>query len=289
MLNHCPACESINYESRVMLDDSRRKRYQNFSKIKYGGLIDGWMERLDPEIVFCRDCGHHWYLRQPSDNELSLMYASGRRLLSDTIKLEPTTEMLSEMQRLKKLTGKEKPRLLDFGSGFGRWARAAVRAGFCVYAYEPCEIRGTKKSFDKFTLVNNLSKITGMYFDAINLEQVLEHVPDPSKTLQILNSFSMEDTVLRVRVPNVLRPPEGSNIWTDWPYDGRRVHTMAPFEHLHGFTPSSLVNLIERSEFELLPLKKIWRNYLILSIRNLISKIYPKAAQTIVLMKLKKN
>ena len=289
LVSHCPACESERHERRVVMDDSRRERYRNFSEIKYGGLIDDWITQLQPEIVACLDCGHHWYLRQPSSEQLSLMYASGRRLLSGAVLQEPTKEMLAEMQRLLKLTGKVQPQLLDFGSGFGRWARAAARAGFRVHAYEPCEARGADKPLDEFILVHNLSKIAGTRFDAINLEQVLEHVRDPSETLDIISSFITEDTVLRIRVPNLLRPPEGASIWTDWPYDGKRVHAMAPFEHLHGFTPSSLVNLIKRSGYELLPLKKIWRNYTSLSIRNLVGKVYPKAAQTMVLAKLKKN
>jgi 2-polyprenyl-3-methyl-5-hydroxy-6-metoxy-1,4-benzoquinol methylase len=285
LVNRCPACESERYARRVVIDDSSRERYRSFSEIKYGGLLDGWMAELQPEIVVCSDCGHHWYLRQPSPEQLSLMYANGRRLLSDAVSREPTQEMLSEMRRLAKLIGKEQPRLLDFGSGFGRWARAAARVGFRVQAYEPSEARGTE-SVEEFTLVHDLSEIAGMRFDVINLEQVLEHVPDPVDTLQIISSFFTAGTVLRVRVPNILRPPEGASVWVNWPYDGMRVHAMAPFEHLHGFTPSSLVNLIKRSGYELVPLKKTWRNYTIFSIRNLVGKVCPKAAQTMVLAKL---
>ena len=49
--------------------------------------------------------------------------------------------MVKEMQKLKLLVGKDKPTLLDYGSGFGRWARAAVEAGFEVIAFEPSNKR----------------------------------------------------------------------------------------------------------------------------------------------------
>jgi SAM-dependent methyltransferase len=270
---------------RVAIDDSNKDRYRRFSESKYGGLLDDWMEELQPEIVFCKECGHHWYLRQPSPEQLSFMYANGRPLSSGRLTREPNQEMVNEMSQLAKLTGKMHPRLLDFGSGFGRWARAAARTGFDVYAYEPIKVRGAE-SVDEFTLVHDLSEIAGMQFDAVNLEQVLEHIPDPIHTLQTIKSFFSEDTILRVRVPNIFRPPEGSCVWTDWPYDGIRVHAMAPFEHLHGFTPRSLVNVIERSGYELIPLKKIWRNYPVLVARNLAGKIYPKVGQTMALAKL---
>jgi SAM-dependent methyltransferase len=285
LVNRCPACESDRYVRRVAIDESSRERYLSFSEIKYGGLLNGWMDELQPEIVFCSDCGHHWYLRQPLPEQLSLMYAKGRRLLSGAVSREPTQEMLVEMRRLTNLIGIERPRLLDFGSGFGRWARAAAQAGFRVHAYEPSETRGAE-SVEEFTLVHDLSEIAGLRFDAINLEQVLEHVPDPEETLRTITAFCTPDTVLRIRVPNILRPPEGSRVWADWPYDGKRVHAMAPFEHLHGFTPPSLVNLINRSGYELISLNELWRNYPNLSIRNLIGNFYTKAAPTMALAKL---
>ncbi len=254
LINRCPACESASYAKRVAIDDSSRERYRKFSEIKYRGLLNDWMAELQPEIVVCSDCDHHWYLRQPSPEQLSLMYTDGRRLLSGAVLREPTQEMLAEMRRLAKLIGKEQPRLLDFGSGFGRWSRAAARAGFCVDAYEPSEARGAEP-VEEFTLVHDLSEIAGKSFDAINLEQVLEHVPDPVETLQIILAFCTADTVLRIRVPNILRTPESTKVWADWPYDGKRVHAMAPFEHLHGFTPDSLRKTVARAGF--MPLAKL--------------------------------
>lgn len=274
LVNQCPGCESKRYARRVAIDDSSRKRYRNFSEIKYGGLLNGWIEELQPEIVFCSDCGHHWYLRQPSPEQLSLMYANGRRLMSGAVSREPTQEMLEEMCRLAKLIGKEQPRLLDFGSGFGRWARAAAQAGFRVHAYEPSEARGAESVKD-FTLVHDLSEISGKSFDAINLEQVLEHVPDPVQILQIILAFCKANTVLRIRVPNILRPPEGTKVWADWPYDGKRVHAMAPFEHLHGFTPDSLRCLLERSGFRFLSANTLLGNYPATLLRQFIGQWVP--------------
>jgi len=286
LVSCCPTCGSERYARLVAINDGNRDRYRRFSDVKYGGHLDDWIATLEPEIVVCGHCRHHWYLRQPSPVQLSLMYANGRRLLPGAVSREPTMEMLVEMRRFAKLAGKNQPRLLDFGSGFGRWARAAAKAGFRVHAYEPSEARGSE-SVEEFTLVHDLSEIAGMRFDAINLEQVLEHVPDPEETLRTITAFCTPNTVLRIRVPNILRPPEGSRVWADWPYDGKRVHAMAPFEHLHGFTRLSLVNLIKRAGYELLPLNKFWRSYPNFAIRNLVGNVYTKVAQTMVLATLR--
>jgi len=285
-IDRCPACKGSQGSVLAALDTDRVQRFIEFDHLKYGGLMSEWIDTCPPEIVRCHVCGHCWYRYQPTLEQLDRMYAAGEPLESGAVvSREPTVFMLREMRRLRRVVVKPNPSLLDYGSGFGRWARAAARVGFRVYAYEPSEARGAE-FVEEFTLVHDLSEIAGMRFDAINLEQVLEHVPDPTETLQIISSFVTADTVLRVRVPNILRPPEGASVWVDWPYDGKRVHAMAPFEHLHGFTPTSLVNLIKRSGYELLPLDKVWRNYPILSIRNLAGNVYPRAAQTMALAKL---
>ena len=283
LVSSCPCCGSDHYSQLVAISDVNRDRYRRFSDIKYGGLLDDWVTTLKPEIVVCSDCGHHWYLRQPSPEQLSLMYGNGRRLLPGAVSREPTQEMLAEMRRLAKLIGKEQPRLLDFGSGFGRWARAAARAGFLVHAYEPTKARGAE-AVEEFTLVHELSEVAGMSFDAINFEQVLEHVPDPEETLRTITAFCTPKSVLRIRVPNILRPPEGNKVWVDWPYDGKRVHAMAPFEHLHGFTPDSLRCLLERSGFRFLTAQTLFGNYPATLIRQLIGRWVPRVAQTLALV-----
>lgn len=279
----CPACGHTNVQSTVTGNAEVLARFHAFSKIKYGGLLDDWLDDIELVILRCLACGHHWYRDQPSPEQLSLMYANGRRLLPGTVSREPTQKMLVEMRRLAKLTGKEQPRLLDFGSGFGRWARAAARTGFRVHAYEPSVARGAE-SVEEFTLVHDLSEIAGMRFDAINLEQVLEHVPEPLETLRIIRSFFTADTVLRVSVPNILRPPEGASVWNYWPYDGKRVHAMAPFEHLHGFTPDSLKALSRRAGFDVVSGWRLAHNYPNAWMKEIAQRVRPKWGSTFALL-----
>lgn len=284
LVNRCPACDSEGYVRQVVIDDSSRQRYLRFSEIKYGGLLNGWLAELQPEIVACSECAHHWYLRQPSPEQLSQMYGNGRRLIPGAVLREPTQMMLSDMRRLAKLVGRECPRLLDFGSGFGLWARAAAQAKFRVHAYEPCETRGAEL-VDDFTLVHDLSEIAGLRFDAINLEQVLEHVPNPQETLRTITAFCTPNTVLRIRVPNILRPAEGSKVWADWPYDGKRVHSMAPFEHLHGFTPDSLRRTVTGAGFRPIARHNMAWSYPHVSARYWLRHWFPRLDQTFLIVR----
>jgi hypothetical protein len=279
LVDLCPACGSSRFVRRVALNDRNLDKYFRFSKRKYDGLLDDWITELQPEIVFCSDCGHHWYLRQPSAEQLSLMYSTGRPLQPGTISREPTAKMIDEMRTLARLSDKMPARLLDFGSGFGRWARAAACSGFCVYAYEPSEERGAEIS-NEFVLVHDLALLDGIKFDFIILEQVLEHVSTPLMLLEKIKTYCCQNTILRVTVPNISRSYEGSKIWEDWPYDGNRVHSMPPFEHLHGFTPYSLEKLIQRAGFKALPLHLLWRHSPIRTCGHLFNRLYPSLGQT---------
>lgn len=257
----CPACGGGRSAVVVEGGPAARQRFLEFSARKYGGVMDDWLGEITLRVRRCADCGHHWYEEQPDDDQLAAMYAAGTRLHPErSASTQPSTEMIAEMGRLRRLlpagTGEgeaagspARPRLLDFGSGHGRWARAAVAAGFDVTAYEPSQARGAddRAAADGFLLVHELSAVAGRRFDAINVEQVLEHVPDPLSALAAANALCHEKTVIRITVPSIDRTYEGPQLWEQWPYDGWRTHAMAPFEHVHGFTARSLDCLLARA------------------------------------------
>lgn len=289
-LERCPACDSINDPVPVVsINESNRKLYLEYSKKKYNGLIDDWLNILKLEIDHCTDCGHYWYLEQPNQTMLNNMYDLGRPLLpiKKIQDRSASPKMISEMNRLMKLVGRPEPRLLDYGSGFGRWARAAVIKGFDVTAYEPSKERGLENNEIGFTLVHDIEELKNHLFDVINLEQVLEHVSDPVKLLHDLREFCAPGSMVRITVPNVLRCPEGDKLWYEWPYNGTRAHTMAPFEHLHGFTPRSLLSMIDRAGFEPVTGLHLWKNYPKEKIRDLLGKIFPNLGQTWMIVKVK--
>ena len=286
-LLNCPACNKSNPSKVISLDDEAKNRYLRFSSLKYNNFIDDWIDKLDVGIDKCLGCGHHFYREQPSQEMLFSMYERGQYLISKSVsdKRHPTSSMIREMNRLKKIISVSKPKMLDYGSGFGRWARAASQVGFDVAAYEPSRERGEEDSETEFTIVHDLIDLKGHFFDIINLEQVLEHVSEPVTILNNLHGFCKSNTVLRISVPNILRCPEGSELWKNWPYDGLRVHTMAPFEHLHGFTPQSLMKIADRTGYRKVNGLQIWKQYSIEMLRSYLGKLFPKIGQTFLLLK----
>lgn len=287
-IDSCPACGDKDILEVVTLNEGNKARYLEYSKEKYANFLDSWIEQLDITIDTCSVCGHHWYREQPDNAMLSEMYAKGRPLLpQNNISIRAATPaMLWEMGRLKSVLNIMTPSLLDYGSGFGRWARAAIAVGFKVTAYEPSEERGLEKDDINFTLVHDIKLLKNSNYDAINLEQVLEHVLQPIELLKELHGYCSTNTLLRITVPNVLRCPEGSEIWSEWPYNGTRVHTMAPFEHLQGFTPKSLQTVAIRAGFIPASDLRVWFKYPKEMIRSYVGKLFPKLGQTFLLLKI---
>jgi hypothetical protein len=281
-LDQCPVYDHGKPETVATLDVESRKRFINFSRLKYGGLMDDWVERIPLVVLKCPKCGHFWYRNQPQPKDLAAMYAARQLSVTYTSpSREPTSRMLKEMQGMRRLfESNSSPTLLDYGSGFGRWARAATQAGFTVTAFEPSATRGAEEK-TPFELVHDLCAIKGRRFDAVQLEQVLEHIPDPLQTLRMIRDFCHSQTILRVTVPNLLRSQEGRAIWREWPFDGERPHTLAPFEHLHGFTPKSLRLMLEVAGFKTNHIQLIKNGHLLNSIRYLFgSNLMPTLSTT---------
>ncbi len=282
----CPACGQADVRIAAAASADVLARFRAFSKIKYGGLLDNWLHDIELVILGCRACGHHWYRDQPDPEQLDAMYAAGRPLRGGTAapSSEPSPEMAHEMHRLRGLLPVDNASLLDYGSGFGRWARAAAQAGFAVTAFEPCQARGREDGVP-FTLVQDIAALHSQTFDVVNLEQVLEHVPDPFALLQDIRGYCYAGSLVRIAVPNILRCDEGEAIWREWPFDGCRAHVLAPFEHLHGFTPRSLRQVVARAGFVPVAAFRTLLRYPVASVRWRLGRWMPKLDQTFLIVR----
>jgi len=282
----CPACGHTNVQSTATENAEVLARFYAFSKIKYGGLLDDWLDDIELVILRCLACGHHWYRDQPEATQLDAMYSAGKPLRGARVGLtrDPATAMIKEMVRMRSLIPRARPSLLDYGSGFGRWARAAVETGFTVCAFEPSEARG-KEDNVLFSVVHDLAELHEQTFDVVNLEQVLEHVPEPEVILKNIQTYCHADTLVRITVPNILRSDEGEEIWREWPFDGRSAHFMAPFEHLHGFTPESLRQVVQRSGFVLLDTMRMARHWPLTTARWWLGRWIQRMDQTFLIVR----
>jgi hypothetical protein len=281
VIGSCPACAGRRQVLRAALDADRQERYQEFSRIKYGGALTSDLADIVPEVMQCSDCGHCWYRTQPDLAQLGIMYSAARKLGGEAPTTAPAPRMIKEMRRIRSLlpAAEDTPSLLDFGAGAGRWSRAAVVAGFQVVAFEPSATRS--QAAQEFETVHSVAALLGRKFLAVQLEQVLEHVQDPVETLGIVRDHCAPGAVVRITVPNIVRAPEGSAFWDSWPFDGKGPHTLAPYEHLHGFTPRSLDRALARAGFIELSGPRYLTAYPVNYLRGLAAALVPRLGSTL--------
>jgi 2-polyprenyl-3-methyl-5-hydroxy-6-metoxy-1,4-benzoquinol methylase len=271
-------------ENSYQSNEYTRQRFLHLSRIKYNGFMDGWERSLSLDIRSCEKCGHYWHHIQPDQDALWEMYKESTPLDPTNKQSEPSTHMFIEMQRVRRLSrrsGKEKPTFLDYGSGSGLWSLAAAKSGFVVTAYEPCLSRADLiKASTGILVVNRLEELEGRIFDVINLEQVLEHTQTPVDVLISLRKYTHYLTILRISVPNMAVQARKEGLWTDFPFDGKTIHIMSPYEHLQGFFPSSLKMALAMSGLEQLHAFEIIALDPLNWVRWKVGNIVPFLAQT---------
>lgn len=164
-------------------------------------------------------------------------------ILKDEVK-KLRNSALPLLLSFKKIFGNT-PTLLDYGAGLGAWAILAKDIGFKVVAYEPYSIR----SDSDVDIITKWRDIEGEKFDVIICNQVMEHLQNPNLILSRLAKVSASGTLMYCAVPNAGKI-SNSKLCETWPYDGKKSHVMAPFQHLNGFTQRSLCSLMAKHGFQ---------------------------------------
>jgi 2-polyprenyl-3-methyl-5-hydroxy-6-metoxy-1,4-benzoquinol methylase len=287
-MNNCPSCFYTNTQMFMQLNETRKLSFCDYSTKYYDGLLESWLDKIQPALMYCDNCGHVYYKDIPDENLLAQMYASVKRPASSPDPSRPPSDlMVNEMTRLLKITGKKKPALLDYGAGYGRWSAAAYQVGFNVISFEP-HVNRIDKDCD-YDVIHDPALLKGLKFDVVWLEQVLEHVPKPSETLQGITQYMKPDSILRMSVPNIYRAKEGKSIWDEWPYNGVSSHILAPYQHLHGFSQSSLEKLVVHSGYRKYFSKPLFKYDAVYLLRMLLGKNIRPLSTTKCYLRLDKN
>ncbi len=146
-------------------------------------------------------------------------------------------------------------RLLDVGAGICVFGAVAATRGWEVWALEPFEepVKWARELFPWANMHILPGKLDGIVlpegsFDVITLNEVLEHVHNPSVTLARVHSLLRADGYVVITVPDALSIHARLN--------GREWRHWDPPYHLYGFSRHSLTVLLDKTGFQ--PL--LWRS-----------------------------
>lgn len=129
-------------------------------------------------------------------------------------------------------------RMLDYGMGWGYWARMAQAHGYQVEGYELSEQRSAHARSLGITTIDRLPE-PGSHYHGIYANQVFEHLADPKQALRDLRACLAPGGIIYLRVPD----GRGVADWLNergWSPDLDAIH---PFEHINCFTRKTLIAL----------------------------------------------
>ena len=107
------------------------------------------------------------------------------------------------LSKIKKKVSHEKLKLFDYGCSWGYGSYQLNQAGYDVTSYEISKSRSNFAS-NKFGIktISNLNNVEGETFDFFFSAHVLEHLPEPKKSLDFALSIIKKNNYLVIFTPN---------------------------------------------------------------------------------------
>jgi len=212
------------------------------------------------DVIDCIGCRFKHVVPLPTEEELEHVYQHEYYTQEKPLYLERYRQDLSwwntvyihRYELLEKYLLSTQRKILDIGSGPGYFLLSGKNRGWQVTGVEPSE-QAALHSQQLGLHVENIffsekSAPTLGRFDAINMGEVLEHLPRPEEMLKLVHTQLNTGGLVCLIVPNdfnpfqlILRDKMGFKPW--W---------VAPPHHINYFDFKSLASLLDRCGFEVL-------------------------------------
>jgi SAM-dependent methyltransferase len=209
------------------------------------------------DVIDCAMCGFRHVVPLPDSRALEATYRDAYYRDEKPTFLAHAGEdqdwaELAQNDRLEifeRLLPSQRRRLLDIGSGPGFFLRTAKARGWSALGIEPSRQAASHARTLGLEVAEgffNAETAPGLgRFDAIQLNNVLEHVPDPAALLIEARELLEPNGVLCVNVPNDYSPFQiAACIATT-----KKEWWVAPRHHLNYFDFDTLAGLLERLDF----------------------------------------
>lgn len=243
----CPMCES---EDRRVIANVRAEEFTVRNNTTYRpdcfDLLGVSPDDTYP-LATCGRCGFCYAGHLPSDTFLGAVYDGAidhAKTVTETISyrrevLEKLAVVLGELD--------DKPRkLLDFGCGYGHALRILNMRDLNCFGFDVSAERLVRSGLNG---TSDIEELRGRApFDVILCFDVLEHVPNPNRTLELISALSSEHTLLAINVPDLCSELSSEAIQAAI-QNGTLARAINLWEHLNYFTASSLHSALRAHGF----------------------------------------
>lgn len=260
--NQCPICQNRNIDYIGLYPD-------------VNGLIKKEFKRWQ-----CWNCRFDFIFPQPTSEEKKELYPESfyskeKDKNSPFSKIFLLYENYCYKKRLNLVSRfVKRGKLLDVGSGNGKFLKIMKDAGFDIVGVEPsCSAaKVSQENFGIMPINKDLPEadLGSRKFDVVTLWHVLEHVEDLNNYIVKIKNIVEDDGVLIVAVPNI-DSFDAKFMGISWPY--LNIPT-----HINNFNINNLKLLLEKHGFKIKNTSFFSLEYdltsIILGLTNLISEDY---------------
>jgi 2-polyprenyl-3-methyl-5-hydroxy-6-metoxy-1,4-benzoquinol methylase len=238
LVTNCPACQSTEWNPVFNVTDHSIS-HETFS------------------LKRCNSCGIIATSPRPNDDQLGKYYESEKYishsgsssgLVNRLYLLARSRALHWKYQIINKLS--DIKTILDFGCGTGEFLHHMKDQGWTVAGMEPnVQARSKAENLIGITIDSSIDDLHSTY-NVITLWHVLEHIPDPNKTIEKLKSILTNNGSLVIAVPNYAAYDSYhyNQFWAG--YDVPR--------HLWHFNQNAMVQLLRNHGFyvkQVIPMK----------------------------------
>ena len=212
------------------------------------------------DVIECETCGFKHIVPIPTDEELDVYY---RNQFYDEDKpgyfdhhrenLEWWNAVYDERYTLfEEYLPTERRRILDVGSGPGYFLKLGKERNWKTLGIEPSVQAFNHAKSLGLEIVNEFLSETSIKglgkFDAIYINSVLEHLPEPKKTVNICYQLLNPGGLLFICVANEYNPLQ--QILRN--YSNYQPWWLVPPQHINYFSINSIRKLVTSCEFEIM-------------------------------------
>ncbi len=213
------------------------------------------------DVINCDHCGFNHTIPIPTEAELEKIYKDEYYTNEKPLYIERMQEdkewwdlAYNDRYETFELNLPEKRRkILDVGSGPGYFLNSGIQRGWDVTGIEP-SLQAFEYSTKELGLtilnfyLNDSTKDQIGRYDVIHMSEVLEHIPDPLKLIQIVFEKLTSGGLICIVVPNDYNPFQLSLE----KFNGFEPWWVAPPHHINYFSFNSIRNLLSRTGFKII-------------------------------------
>lgn len=271
----CPLCGQPPGSRAFEIGYDDERVLQFLDRFYWNRVNEAYLREEQFVIEHCEDCDFYWHRYVLGDEGMEVLYESWIPAWVSWMKDDDWRKRERNIQRASKFVQwfDQRPStvsVLDYGMGWGSFLDAMGAYGCELHGYEISEPRKRHAGENGILVHEDWETLKNREFNLVYANQVLEHVPNPGETLDLLSELVAEGGLCYIGVPTAGAEPTVEHVLQKGPYQ--------PLTHVNGFPSDTLVEEMSARGLEVVHLPRTMLPVSIVGAAQFITKQVLKRA-----------